>query len=150
MKTRLLAFAFAIAAILAVRGADQASFIDIAPPATSIAANTTNSTAGAAAQLYGGQTKCRLWVSGTGVSATTGGNLLVRLATASGTQSKTNAFDSSSSIYVSVPMKGATTETASDWFYLYGVQWVRVCSVENTAGGSVSNIAVRLGYSPNP
>lgn len=151
MKKTLLACALAAFAITLApaRAQDSATFMSLTPAVTAIAANTTNATAGTVAQLARGQDVVRLFVTGSGVAATTNGALKVRLSVASGSgDSTTNAFTlaSESDIYVTLSTVGTSTNTASDWFNLRGCRFVRVGQIENTFAGPVSNIAVRLGY----
>jgi len=111
--------------------------------ATAVAANTTNTTAGAALTFANDQVPniARISVTASGIGATTNGSLKVVLASSrDGTTFDTGTL---SQFYVSMTSLGATTNTVSDWFVVSGVKSLRVERIENTFFGAASNIVVR-------
>lgn len=125
---------------------------------TNIAATTTNSTAAPAKFLKQGESPVRIYLTATGNAGTTNGAtagvFTVKFSTASGQGiGVTNNFDTAhlSNIKLSISNQHLTssTVTVSDWFVLDGAKYLRVGQIENTSPGSISNIAIRVGY-PQP
>ena len=114
---------------------------------TSVAANTTNTTAGTACIFPKSNLPhvSRIYLTASGVAATTNGSLIAFITT---TQSDpgTNNFDTAtqSNIKLTLTAIGASTNQVSDWFQLSGVTGIRVDRIENTFYGAVSNIAVSI------
>lgn len=114
----------------------------LTPAVTTVAASSTNSTAGTSQELLFAQRPCRIWVTASGVAATTNGSLVVKFSTAA----STNQWDTANLSEVKVTMSslGATTNTYSTWFETAGIRYIRVGQIENTFVGVVSNIAIRI------
>lgn len=120
---------------------------DIAPAVTAVAATTTNATAGTVFFIDNPVSRARLYVQFSGTAATTNGSFIVKFSTATGNATSTNAFDtaSTSNIKVTESVGGSGTAiSASDWFALDGVRYLRVGQMENTFLGPVSNIVISL------
>lgn len=138
--------------ILSVNGYSQeARSFTLTPNATTILAQTTNSTAGTIQFLYDAQSPIRIYVSATGSAATTNGALIVKLSTASGNGGQTNAFDTASLSNIKLVMSNGITSATipivqSDWFVSTGVRYIRVGQIENTYLGNVSNLTITVGY----
>lgn len=126
---------------------DNNAAVNLGTTVTNIAASTTNSTAGAIIPIY--SSPIRLYLTGTGNAATTNGALTVYFSTASGHSYLTNNFDtarlSNIKLTISNSINGATV-TVSDWFVVSGASYIRPGIIENTFLGSVSNIAINVGY----
>ena len=138
--------------------AEQAESFSLETSVTNIAGSTTNSTAAPAKFLYMGETPVRIYLTATGNAGTTNGAtagaFVVKLSTASGSgTSVTNAFDtahlSNIKLVISNSHLTSSTVTVSDWFVLTGVKYLRVGQIENTSPGSISNIAIKVGYPPH-
>lgn len=131
---------------------NQVIFQSLNLPATTVAASTTNTTAGTAFQLPTGKSPCRIYLTASGIGASTNGSLIVKLSTATGSgyggTGVTNAFDTAaqSNIKLTMSTLGNTTNTVSDWFQISGVKYIRVGSIENTFVGAVSNLDVTISY----
>jgi hypothetical protein len=110
--------------------------------AVTIAANTTNANAGTAQDIPGGVTKLGLWVTAKGGADATGGTgLTVKFSIYNGT---TWTDAATSPIKVTISTLGNATKTQFDWVMVPGATQIRVGQVENTFGGALSNLAVRL------
>jgi hypothetical protein len=125
----------------------------LATPVSTLAANSTNTTAGTIVVLPTSPTPVRIWLTASGIAATTNGvtavsNLVVRLSTASGSVIATNTFDTASlsNLRLTIPTLGASTNTVSDYFELRGARYVRVGQIENNFQGAVSNLALIIAY----
>lgn len=132
-------------AILAVSTAAIAATMwdkDLPLNAVTIAANTTNSTAGTAVELPGGVERVGVWVTAKGGADATGGSgLIVKLSIYNGT---TWTDAAQSNIKVTMSTLGNATKTVFDQFVVPGATQIRVGQVENTFGGALSNMTVRL------
>ncbi len=120
------------------------------PAVTFLAANSTNTANGTVTpvQQMNEVGAVRVYLTASGIAASTNGSLIVKISTACGTDSQTNAFDTAdaSTIKLTMSSLGAVTNTVSDWFQLSGVRYLRIGQIENTFGGVVSNIAVNISY----
>lgn len=139
----------ALLAVCTICYADQTTlFVPISPAVTSLAATSTNTTDGTALQVPSGGAPVRLYLTASGIAATTNGTFTVYFRTASGNGYTTNSFDTSSSSYIRLQFTtlGGSTNTVSDWFQLTGVRYIKVGRMENTFQGAVSNISLNLSY----
>ena len=120
----------------------------ITPAVTTVSANSTNTTAGTTLLIANPIEKGRLYVSASGIAATTNGLLTIYFSTASGNVGTTNTFDDASTSLIKLSMTniGANTMGVSDWFELSGVKYIRVGRIENTQFGVVSNISINLSH----
>lgn len=141
----LLALTFCVSA-----NAQSGESFALTPAVTLLTGAATNSTAGTVKQLSQGENKVTIYLTASGVGATTNGSLVVKFSTASGSGAVTNNFTTASLSDVKLTMSsiGNTTNTISDWFELPGVKYIRVGQIENTFVGAVSNISIRVAY-PN-
>lgn len=154
MKKYLIPFLFQLLLALHVQAeGNPAESFTLTPSVTTVAASATNTTAGTIKILNGGETPVRIWVSASGIGASTNGvsavsNLVVKLSVASGSSGVTNAFDTAafSNVKVTLPVTGVTTNVQSDWFVLSGCRYIRIGQIENNTLGVVSNISVTIGY----
>lgn len=122
---------------------------DLTPAVTSIAANSTNTTAGTAYN-FTVENKARtgrMFLSCTAPSVQTNGALTVYFTT-SFDRSGTNTFDTAtlSNLKLSLTSLSTNASQVSDWFYLGGVSSIRIDRIENTFGVACSNIVVKANF----
>jgi hypothetical protein len=119
------------------------NYVKSFPCVSQVAANTTNLTAQTEESFSGDKANPYLMavsVRASGTAATTNGSLTVYFQ---GSLDGVN-YDTAllSPVKVSMTSLGAATNQVSDWFYLNGVQKLRVGAVANTFAGPVSNVTV--------
>ena len=143
---------FAFLLLTACKGYSQEarSFV-LAPNSATVAAGTTNTTAGTIQYLYDAQSTLRIYVSATGTAATTNGALTIKFSTASGNGNQTNSFDTAAFSNIKLVMSNGISSASvpvvqSDWFVSSGARYIRIGQVENTYLGNVSNLTVTVGY----
>lgn len=131
----------------------EPAFVYMQTAVSNIAASATSSNAGPIIVLQGSPAPIRVWLTASGVAATTNGltassNLVVRLSTASGGPNTTNAFDNPFLVNTKISLTaiGSLTNTQSDYFELRGARYLRVGAIENNYLGAVSNIQVIVGF----
>jgi len=145
MKRFLIAVLCLVVGIASAQGPESFS---LTPSVTSLAANSTNSTAGTVKKLADGENNVRIYLTATGGAATTNGTLVVKFITASGSGDTTNTFDTASLSEIKLTMSslGANTYTISDRFVLSGAKYIKVGQIENTFAGAASNFVITVGY----
>lgn len=117
----------------------------LTPAVTTVAANSTNTTAGTTYLFDQAQSPVRIYVGFRGYVSTTNGQFKVYFDTAS----DTNYWDTSalSGVTISVTNSvGASTNVVSDWFESAGMKYIRVGRMENTFSGPVSNIVIKASW----
>ncbi len=112
----------------------------LTPAVTTLAANSTNTTAGTACDLPGGVGHIGLWAKATGLTGATSGNFVMKFSVYNGSSWTDGA---SSNIKLTISAIGETNRTVFDHFWVPGATQIRVGQIENATGGVITNIAVR-------
>ena len=117
---------------------------------TSLAATSTNATAGTVMELSQPLGTSRIYFTASGDSSCTAGTLIADIVTATGRTGVTNEFDSVIVNPISLTLSNSlatVTNTVSQSINLSGVRYIRVARIRNTYGGVTSNFNVRVSYS---
>lgn len=147
MKKNLIAFFILLTCMVVI--ADRINVIDVMTPAvTSLAATSTNSTAGTIYNMIQGPgappDTIRLYAQSSGTAATTNGNLIVKFSLS--TDGVTFDDAPTSLVKLTLPATGTSTNQISDWFQISGARYIRVGQIENTSAGTSTPIAIRISF----
>lgn len=145
MKLKLLIVLAGLVAFAA--GNLEAGNITKALPlaATSVAANSTNATAGTAID-FGGAAPREIVVqlTGSGVAATTNGAFALDLVTSQDGTTYESAELTLKTVTIST--LGATTNTTTEWFTIVHANYLKQGRMRNTFNGAVSNLAASVAW----